>query len=233
MAGDNAFEKLHVEENRKADLSTLLEELNLPPRAVEKVRRNQTKIYIGAIIVVLAVVAWSLYGSYQEKKINQSGSALAIAKKEPSSVRTEALQKVMADFSNTNAALWAIIELAHEDMKNGKYANAADKYTSARREIKEKDPLSPLLTYGIAQALEAEKRYPEALGEYTSLKNTEGYKSVGFPGVARVLEMQGEEAQVLAVYEEYLSTFTGEDLNNPERLLVQEKITYLKAKHWK
>ncbi len=231
MSGESAFEKLHVEEKRKTDLSSLLEELNLPPKAVTYARNNQTKIYLAILLVVLAIIAWSMYGTYQERKVNTSSSALATAKKEPVSVRVESLQKVLSEYNGTKASLWATIELAHEDIKNKEFSGAVEKYTSARREVQENNPLFPLLTYGIAQALEAEGKYAEAMGEYTTMRNMEGYKGIGFFGVARVLEMQGEAAQALATYEEYLSTFTGEDLNNPEKLLVQEKITYLKAKN--
>ncbi len=230
MANDSAFEKLHVEDKDKTDLAGLLEALNLPPGVVKYARRNQKTIYFTTILIVVAVVTWSLYGSYHEKKINQSGSALSIAKKEPESVRPDALHKVLSDFSGTKAAVWAHVELAHEDMKNNQYTAAAEKYSSVRKEIKEKDPLYPLLTFGIAQAMEMEKRFPEAIAEYTSMKNITGYEGVGYLGKARVFEMQGEINQALSVYEEYLATFSGENLNSPDRLFVQEKITALKAK---
>ncbi|MCP3931645.1 MAG: tetratricopeptide repeat protein [Bacteroidetes bacterium] len=229
MSGESAFEKLHVDEKRKADLGSLLEELNLPPKAVEYVRRNQTVIYVTIIIVILAIISWSMYGTYKDKKINQSSSALATAKKEPVSVRIEALQKVVTDYGDTKASLWATIELAHEDVKNKKYEAAVEKYASARNEIKENNLLFPLLTYGIAQAFEAEGKYSQAMGEYITMKTMEGYKGIGFMGTARILEIQGKMGQALASYEEYLSTFTGEDLNNPDKILVQEKISFLKA----
>ncbi len=229
MANDNAFEKLHIEDKDKTDLAGLLEALNLPPGVVKYARRNQKTIYFVSFFIVIAVVTWSLYGSYHEKKINQSGSALSIAKKEPVLVRPDALHKVLSDYPGTKAALWANVELAHEDMRNNQYAAAAEKYSSVRKEIKEKDPLYPLLTFGIAQAMEMEKQYPEAITEYTTIKNFIGYEGVGYLGKARVFEMQDEIDQALLVYEEYMATFSGEDLNSPDRLFVQEKITGLKA----
>ncbi len=230
MASESAFEKLHVEEKEKANLSGVLEELNLPPVIVQFVRRNQRAVYAVLIIIVIGVVTWSLYGSYQEKKVNKSSSALAVAKKEPLSIQPAALQKVVDDFGGTKASLWAKIELAHGDMKNKNFSQAHERYTDVRGNIKKSSALYPLLTFGAAQASEMDDKFAEAHVEYTSLKAFSGYEGVGYSGIARTLEAQGDINGALAVYEEYLATFTGENLQNPERLLVLEKITYLKSK---
>jgi predicted negative regulator of RcsB-dependent stress response len=230
MSGESAFDKLHVEDKQKADLGGLLEELNVPDNVVQYVRKNQRTIYAILIAVIVAIGAWSLYGSYVENKLKESSSALAIAKKEPENVRTAALQKVISDFSGTKAALWAMVELAHLDMKNKQYAAAAEKYTSVRADISDSDPLYPLLTFGVAQAMEMENKLDQAYAEYFALKDIKGFENIGYLGVARIREMQGDLDKALAHYEEYRATITGENLNSPDMLFLQEKITNLKTK---
>lgn len=229
MAGQSAFEKLHVEE-KKADLGGLLEELNVPDKVVQYVRRKQKTIYVIIFIVIVAVVAWSLYGSYTEKKTMNSSSALAIAKSEPENVRGEALQKVINDFPGTKAAMWATVELAHSDMQNKNYSAALEKYGSVREGMKESDPAFALLVYGIAQALEMDNKYEQAYAEYSTLKRIKGFEGIGYPGMARIKEMQGETTKALEIYDEYRSSITGENQNNPDMLFLEEKISSLKAK---
>ncbi len=230
MAGESAFDKLHVEEKDKANLVGVLEELNLPASVVEFVRKNQKLIYGLVAILIVGVVAWALYGSYHEKKINESSSALALAKQEIDIEKINALQKVTEEFSGSQAAMWATIEEAHEEMKKGQYATATDKYVSIRKGIKKNNPLFPLLTLGIAQAKEQNNQNQEAFIEYETLKGVVGYENIGYTGMARLYEILGEPEKSLAVYEEYLSTFSGENQNSPDRDFVQEKVSNLKAR---
>jgi len=46
--------------------------------------------------------------------------------------------------------------------------------------------------------------------------------------MARVLEAQNDRQKALAVYEEYLGTFLGENSNEQAKLMIQEKINRLR-----
>ncbi len=98
----DAFEKLHVEKKERVSLVGLLEELNLPPRIVEYVRRNQRNIYIVFTLLVVGVISWSLYGAWDEKRTERSGSALAAAKEESGAARPDAFS---ASTAGMDAAL--------------------------------------------------------------------------------------------------------------------------------
>ena len=230
MRMTDAFEKLHVEKKERVSLVGLLEELNLPPRIVEYVRRNQRNIYIVFTLLVVGVISWSLYGAWDEKRTERSGSALAAAKEESGAARLAALQGVQSEYSGTKAALWAQIEYAHEESKNGNYAEAAAQYLLIRGKTERTNPLYPLLTLGIAQTREGEGDFPSAFVEYEILKDINGYRSIGALGAARLHEMRGEREKALAVYEDYLSSFEGAQSDAFDREFVQGKILQLKAK---
>ena len=229
MADETPFNKLHVEPSVKGDLTGLLEQFNLPPNAVKFIRKNLKTIYAVLALAVIAILSWSAYDAYHQIRINVSSSALSNALKEPVTARQAALQKVITDFSGTSSARWARVELAHIDMKNANFKAAAEKYTGVRGEIKSTDPLFGLVSFGIAQAKEAEKDYDHAFSEYVTLSKIEGYQPVGLSGMARIHEMKGEKEKALSVYEQYMATFAGEDRNDPERAFIAEKIGRLKA----
>ncbi len=229
MADETPFNKLHVEPSVKGDLTGLLEQFNLPPNVIKFIRKNLKVIYVVLALIVIAILSWSAYDAYIQKRINMSSSALTNALKEPAAVRPAALQKVLADYSGMSSARWAKVELAHIDMKNGNFKAAAEKYTDIRREIKQTDPLFGLVSFGTAQAKEAEKDYDRAFDEYTALSKIEGYQPVGLLGMARIHEIKGEQEKALSVYEQYMATFVGDDRNDPEKAFISEKIGRLKA----
>jgi predicted negative regulator of RcsB-dependent stress response len=230
MADESPFNKLHVEPSLKGDLASLLEQLNLPPKAVKFIQKNLKAIYALCILIVVLAVSWSAYDAYHQKKINQSSSALATAMQDPLATRSAALHKVIADFPGTSAALWAQVELAHIDMNAGSFKDAAEKYTAVRGKVGTPDPLYALVTFGVAQAEEAGKEYDQALLEYQSLAKIEGYQALGLLGMGRIHEMKGEKDKALSDYELYMSTMVGDNRNDPEKALVSEKIGRLKAK---
>jgi predicted negative regulator of RcsB-dependent stress response len=229
MADENPFDKLHVEPSIKGDLTGLLEQFNLPPKVIKYIRKNLKIINATLALVVIAALCWAAYDAYILKKINASSSALSIAKKEPEAIRPVALQKVIADYANTSSARWAKVELAHIDMKNGNFKAAAEKYNGIRETIKSQDPLSGLLSFGIAQADEAGKEYDLAFGEYQALSKIEGYQTIGLLGMARIHEIKGETEKALMIYEQYMTTSVGQEKADPEKAFITEKIGRLKA----
>ena len=114
-------------------------------------------------------------------------------------------------------------------MKDGLYSKAGGYYSQVRNEVSDTNPMYGLLTFGMAQAEEADKKYIEASDSYSVLKGIDGYKDEGFIGMARVLEAEGKNSEALGVYEEYLGSFLGEDQNLQVKRMIQEKITRLRV----
>ncbi len=229
MAGESAFEKIHVDESSKADLGGVLEQLNLPPAVVEFVRKNQRTIYIVLSVIAIVVVVWSLYGSYHEKKIIESSSALSAANNLDGDEKLTSLQGVIDNFSGTDSAQWAKIEIARHYIDKKEFDIASQKYAEITTDISATSPLYPLVIYGIAQAEEGQKNYEKAVQQYTILKNTKGFENIGYTGVARILEIQGNIEGAIKEFEEYLGVLVGDNPNSQEKLFISAKISRLKA----
>ncbi len=229
MAEKSAFEKIHVDEREKADLGGVLEQLNLPPSAVEFVRTHQRSIFIVLGIIAITVVVWSLYGSYVDKRHRAANSALAAAQDLQGEEKVAALAEVAQEYDGTDSARWSQIELARHALQNNEKAEARQQYESIRQSLDEDDSLFPLVSFGIAQTEEAMENYHEALGEYQLLKNTAGYEAIGYKGVARIYEIQGKIDQAINQYEQYLGTLRADAAGDGESAYIQEKLNRLKA----
>lgn len=229
MAGESPFDKLHVEPSAQGDLTGLLEQFNLPPNVIKFIRKNLKVINASLALAVILTLAWSAYDAYRQQRINTSSSALSVAMKAPETARPVLLQKIVADFSDTSSARWAMLELAHIDMRNGDFKKAAEKYVGIRQKIKSKDPLLGLVSFGIAQAEEAGNEYDRAFGEYQTLSKIEGYQSLGLLGMGRIHEIKGETEKALSVYELYMASLVGQDQGDPEKAFITAKIGRLKA----
>lgn len=230
MANENVFEKKHGEDDVLNDVSGVLDHLNLPPAFVEFVRKNLRAVQIAIGAVVVLVVFFSLYGSYREKKIDAGAQALALAvSQENKDAKISALEAVMKDFSSTSSSMWAKVELAHENMKNSKFSEAAGAYKEISSKVGEKDPLFALAVFGLAQAEEAANNLDSALSSYEKISSIPGYQGLGFAGAARVHEIQGNGQKALEVYELYLGELADYPASYPEKILVEEKLARLRT----
>lgn len=229
MEKSNVFEKKHGEEDVLNDMSGVLDHLNLPPVFVEFVRKHQRFIQIVIGVVVVAVVFFSLYGSYREKKIDQGAQALATAVEVSGTAKIEALSEVVKEYSSTSAGLWAEVEIAHETMSNGEFENAAKMYAAIGEKAGKKDPIYALSLIGVSQAKEASGDTAGALSTYNEVSSMVGYEGIGFAGVARIHELNGDNAKALEVYEQYLGELASFPASYPEKIIVEEKIARLGA----
>ena len=227
MAKEDIFEKEYVDERDKNNLEGLLEQLNLPPAVVKFVKQNKRVVQAGIAVLVIAVVAWALYGSYRDNQIQKSSEALFAAQELSGQQMLDKLAEVEKDFGGTDAGLWAGINTAQELMKNGKMAEAQQKFSEVRGELATSSALWPLVTMGIAQSAEAAGDFQRAVDEYGVLMDLEGYRDIGFLGSARVLELQGNREQALELYENYLVEL-GQSAAL-QKVIVEEKIARLKA----
>jgi predicted negative regulator of RcsB-dependent stress response len=230
MAGQSAFEKRHVEASELSDVEGLLEHFNLPPNVITYLRQNKRIIQVLIAGVIIAVVSWALYGSYREQKIEDGATALALALKEPAASQRSALENVADAYSSTSSGTWAQVELAHLEMKEEKFKEAAARYSAVKEQIKNDNPLFVLALYGLAQAYEADADFEAAYTSYKEMKEIEGYRFAGYTGMARIHEVQGESDKALGIYGQYLTMLGEKEADGPARNLVEERIARIKAK---
>lgn len=229
MEKSNVFEKKHGEEDVLNDMSGVLDHLNLPPAFVEFVRNHQRFIQVLIGVVVVAVVFFSLYGSYREKKVDQGAQALATAIEVSGAEKITALSQVVKDYSSTSSALWAEVEIAHETMSKGEFESAAKLYAAISEKAGKKDPVYTLSMIGVGQAKEASADNAGALTVYNEISSMVGYEGIGYAGAARIHELNGDDDKALEVYEQYLGELASFPASYPEKIIVEEKIARLSA----
>ncbi len=204
MSTESAFNKRLRPESTFNKIEAVLEHLNLPPQFIEFVRKNRKMVVFIVVILITTIVAASLYTSYREQQITKAASALSFASEKTGEEKIAALEKVAAEFSSTSSALWAKIEIAQEQVKNEKYTRAAEQYAAILQEINKKNPVYPLLLFGRAGALENAQSWEAAIAEYTTLQEVVGYEALGYLGVGRIYQQQGDMKKALAVYNNFL-----------------------------
>jgi predicted negative regulator of RcsB-dependent stress response len=227
MAKENIFDKEWVDERDKNNLEGLLEQLNLPPAVVKFVREHKRAVQIVIGVLIAAVVVWSLYGSYRDNRIEKSTEALAAALELEGQQMIDQLNEVERSYPGTDAALWARINTAQELSKTGRMEDANRTYKDVRDEISASSILQPLVMVGIAQTAEASGNFDESSGEYQKLMEIQGYEDIGFLGLGRIHELEGETAKALEVYERYLTEIDTAPVL--QKRLVEEKIASIKA----
>lgn len=227
MSNDNVFEKKYVANDAMSNVEGLLEHFNLPPKVISFIRKNVRAIQIGSAVVVIAVVAFSLYGSYREKRIEEASSALTLALEQKAEQQQIALQKVTTDYSGTMAAVWARVEIAHNYMDEKKYDDAQKMYNLVATKAGKKNPLRPLALLGEAQAFEFLGKYENTRQIYKELKELTGYKDLSFMGIARSWEVEGNIENAITTYNEYLMTMEG---TQPQaKAYIESKVVRLKT----
>lgn len=227
MAKEDIFDKEYEDERDKNNLEGLLEQLNLPPAVVKFVKENKKLVYAVIGTVVVLVIAWALYGSYRDSRIQKSSEALFSAQALSGQQMLDQLAEVESQFGGTDAALWAQINGAQELMKAGNMEEAHNKFIQVRNDIRSSSPLAPLVSVGIAQTAEAKGDYQGAAAEYEKLVDIEGYQDIGYLGRARVAELQGDPQKALELYQNYLASL--DPAAALQRVMVEEKIARIKA----
>ncbi|BHH83143.1 YfgM family protein [Desulforhopalus sp. 52FAK] len=229
MSTESAFNKRLTEESTMDQVEGLLEHFNLPPKAITFIRKNQRIIQVLIGIVIVAVVAWSLYGSYVEKQREEAATALSLAVEKDPATRGAALSEVIANYASTTSAIWAEVELAHLDMKNSDFSAAAEKYKSLVEKSDIENPLYPLVVFGLAQAYEGDKKYSDATKQYELLKEIKGFESIGYIGLGRLEEAQGNIDKAIAVLNNFVLTAADDPNFAQSRKEIEAKVARLKA----
>ncbi len=229
MSGQSAFEKRYIDPKEQSDVEGLLELFNLPPKVISFLRENKRAVQVAIAVVIVAIVSFSLYGSYKEKRIENAASSLTLALKETGTAQSEALERVANEFAGTASGVWANVELAHISMKAKDYQLAAEKYAVIHQELNVSNPLFGLTLVGMAQAKEAQGNYDTAYADFERLRDVEGYQLTGYTGMARIHETKGEFEKALGIYGQYLSILGDTPEVAGQKAVVEEKIAQIKA----
>jgi len=205
MVDQSVFDPNKIRETAASETSGLLDELNLPPGFIAFLRKNQRPLWIIVAVVATVVTVVSLYGSYQNYRENKAVAALDAAMLADKGQQVSLFKQVITDYASTPTGHWARIELAKIDIKAGRLDDAIAQFTQVNQEIKEGNPLKPLVLYKLAGLLEEKKDYDTALARYQELVMFHGFDADAQYAMARVYTAMDKKPEAVTAYQQYLS----------------------------
>jgi predicted negative regulator of RcsB-dependent stress response len=207
MSAQSLFSKKNIKDQLPSTQKGVMEELNLPPELIAFIRKNTRNLQIILICVVLLVLGWISYDYYSGIQEKKGASLLASSlQNEATEQRTQALEKVIADYGRTSAARWAEIELAHLDYKEGRFEAAAAKYKEVLEKLPVENPLAPLTRLNLAQSYEEAGLSDQAISQYEQLKKAVGFTNQAYLGLGRMYVAKNEPEKARGAYQELLSS---------------------------
>ncbi len=230
MAEQSAFDRKNIQLQTLSPPMGLLEQFNLPPAVITFIRRNQRAIWMAVAGCVFLTVAVSGYTSYRHYRVGKAASALdaaLVAKQE----RRELLEKVVQEYGSTPSSLWAKIELAFLDEKEGQRPKAITRFEAINAGLAVQSLLKPLVLGKLAALHEAENQFDKALIYYSELAVKEGFASEAYRAMGRVNEQLGKSEEAATMYRKYLELTPsqgGQQKNDPVREMVQARLNQLK-----
>ena len=195
--------------NKPLQKHGLLEELNLPPKAIQFIRRNKRQIIIGLLCSVLAILGWSSLSYYLARQDDRAAALLSEAVGQGAvEQRKVLLQKVLDEYGRTGSAKWAKIEMGHLAFDAQQYDEAIKVYLSVRDDLAKSSPVFPLVQLNLAQAYENKNALPEALAAYKDLAEIKGFAGEAYLAMGRIHELQKAVPQAKEMYGKVLTEET-------------------------
>jgi len=205
----------------------LLEQLNLPPKAIRFIHAYATHLLIGLAAFFVLVGAWSYYDHYTQNKRDEAAQALATAlQMKDSAARLQGLVKVAEDYSGTGAAVWGRLEQANQASLDKKYQEALTLYSGVYDDLDADSPLRPLVEYALAQTQENGGQLDQAMTYYNKLAERKSFKTIALPALGRIYEAKGDKANALKMYQEAVED---QELSGQGRSILTEKINDLQG----
>jgi len=230
MAEQSAFDRKNIELQTLSPPMGLLEQFNLPPAVITFIRRNQGAIWMAVVGCVLLAALVSAYTSYRQYQAEKAAAALDIALVAKQDNR-QMLEKVVQEYGATHSGLWAKIDLAFLDEKEGQPLKAITRFEEINAGIAVQSLLKPLVLGKLAALHENEKQFDKALVFYSELAGKEGFAPEAYRSMGRVNEQLGKGTEAAAMYGKYLeltSSPGGQQKNDPVREMVQSRLNQLK-----
>ncbi|MEJ2688430.1 MAG: hypothetical protein P8130_00490 [Deltaproteobacteria bacterium] len=141
--------------------------------------------------------------------------------------RKAELQEVVKKYGNSDAGLWARIDLAHQAYNAGQYSEAVTYFKAAIEKAGSDNSVLPLLEYGLANAYEQKNDLSDAKAQFLKLSAFKSFERQGYLGEARVQEKQGDLIAALQSYQKVLNLGEKDQGNGNDWLV--EKVRSLKA----
>ena len=187
--------------NKPLQKHGLLEELNLPPKAIQFIRSNKRNIIIGLLCSALAILGWSSLSYYLARQNDRAAALLSEAVGQGAAEQRKVLlQKVLDDYGRTGSAKWAKVEMGHLAFDAQQYDEAIKVYLSVRDDLAKSSPVFPLVQLNLAQAYENKNALPEALAAYKGLAEIKGFAGESFLAMGRIYESQKSVPQAKEMY---------------------------------
>ncbi len=230
MAEQSAFDPKKIELQPLGPAMGLLEQFNLPPKAIAYIRKNQRAIWVVVSTCVVLAVAVSAYTTYRDYRADQAAAALdaaLIAKQD----KRQVLEKVVLEYGSTSSGLWAQIELAFLEDKEGQRPKGIARMAEINTGLSARSPLKPLVLTNLAILHENEQQFDKALALYTELAASEGFAPEAYRAMGRVNEQLGKKDEAAAMYGKYLESVgaqSGQSKADPVRDMVQSRLNQLK-----
>lgn len=192
--------------NKPLQKHGLLEELNLPPKAIQFIRRNKRNIIIGLLCFALAILGWSSLSYYLARQNDRAAALLSEAVGQGvAEQRKVLLQKVLDDYGRTGSAKWAKVEMGHLAFDAQQYDEAIKVYLGVRDDLAKSSPVFPLVQLNLAQAYENKNALPEALATYKGLAEIKGFAGESYLAMGRIYESQKAVPQAKEMYGKVLT----------------------------
>lgn len=192
--------------NKPLQKHGLLEELNLPPKAILFIRNNRRNLIIGLVCSVLAILGWSSLSYYLARQDDRAAALLAEAVGQGATESRRALlQKLLAEYGRTGSAKWARVELGHLAFDAQQYDEAIRVYLEVRDDLAKSSPIFPLVQLNLAQAYENKHALPEAHAAYQRLAESKGFAGEAYLAMGRIHEQQKAVPQAKEMYGKVLT----------------------------
>jgi predicted negative regulator of RcsB-dependent stress response len=192
--------------NKPLQKHGLLEELNLPPKAIRFIRNNKRNLIIGLVVCVLGIVGWSSLNYYLDRQNDRAAGLLAEAMGQNDVVQRQTLlENLLADYGRTGSAMWAKVELGHLAFDGQQYDEAVRIYLEVRDDLAKSSPAFPLVQLNLAQAYENKNELPQALAAYQELAKIKGFAGEAYLAMGRIHELQKELPQAKEMYGKVLA----------------------------
>jgi predicted negative regulator of RcsB-dependent stress response len=184
----------------------LLEELNLPPKAIVFIRQNRRNIFIALLVGALAIVGWSSLRYYLARQDDRAAVLLAEAVGQSAAEQRKILlQKLLDEYGRTGSAMWAKVELGHLAFDAQQYDEAIRIYREVGDDLAESSPVFPLVQLNLARAYENINSLSEALAVYQRLAESKGFAGESSLAMGRIHELQKDAAKAKEMYGKVLA----------------------------
>lgn len=228
MAEQSAFDRRNIEPPPMARSSGLLDQFNLPPALISFLYRYQRIIWMVLAGIVITGISIAAYSSYRDQLASRALSAYDAAQRAGAENRP-LLEQVVEQYGTTPSGLWARIDLALLDEREGNLEAAISRFETINTQLSAKSPLKPLILSKLGVLYENTDNPNGALDVYGALTMQTGFEAEAHRALGRVHEQKGNLSEAAAMYEQFMAmTADGQGANDPAWEMIEFRVNQLK-----